>query len=181
MGKKITKQVKQFLAVVGLDLSLRESGVVVSTDKSDEFHERDIISRAEYIAESILKLIEKTVKTSETLCIIEGYGFAAKGRVFDLAEVGGIVKKTLTNSKCPYIVITPGQLKKYATGIGNANKEQVRTGIIMNWNTYIENNNVCDAYVLARIGRAFIGQDVNLSNYQKDIIKDLHKKYDSLL
>jgi len=53
---------------------------------------------------------------------IEGYAFAATGRVFDVAENTGLLKYKLWSSSTPYITITPPQIKKFATGSGSATK-----------------------------------------------------------
>ena len=54
---------------------------------------------------------------------LEDYAFAATGRVFDIAENMGILKKQLIEAGFKYITIPPTVIKKYATGKGNANKE----------------------------------------------------------
>ena len=54
---------------------------------------------------------------------IEGYAFAAKGKVFHIAENTGILKDRLYQKGIECVEISPTEIKKYATGKGNANKE----------------------------------------------------------
>ena len=54
---------------------------------------------------------------------IEGYAFAAKGVVFNIAENTGVLKHKLYNrNKTSINVVAPSTVKKYATGKGNADK-----------------------------------------------------------
>jgi hypothetical protein len=54
---------------------------------------------------------------------LEDYAYAAKGKVFNLAESTGILKYNLWVSLRSYQTIFPATVKKFATGKGNANKE----------------------------------------------------------
>jgi Holliday junction resolvasome RuvABC endonuclease subunit len=60
------------------------------------------------------------------LVAIEGYSFGAKGRAFlSLAELGGIVRHGLWTRVIPYVEVPPSTVKTYATGKGNAGKDDV--------------------------------------------------------
>ena len=54
---------------------------------------------------------------------LEDYAFAATGRVFNIGENMGILKKQLKEDGFKYTTIPPTVIKKHATGKGNANKE----------------------------------------------------------
>ena len=53
---------------------------------------------------------------------LEGYAYSASGRVFQIAENTGILKYKLYQLSIPVTVIPPTEVKKYATGKGNADK-----------------------------------------------------------
>lgn len=58
--------------------------------------------------------------------VIEGYSYGSKGRsVVDMGENGGILRWKLWNNKISYSEVAPSELKKMATGKGNANKEKM--------------------------------------------------------
>lgn len=57
--------------------------------------------------------------------MIEGYAYAATGRVFDIGENTGILKYKIWRGNVPLKVATPTQIKKYATGSGSATKEHM--------------------------------------------------------
>lgn len=54
---------------------------------------------------------------------IEDYAMGAKGRVFHIGENGGALKMRLYRNQLKYSTISPAEVKKHATGKGNANKE----------------------------------------------------------
>lgn len=64
------------------------------------------------------KLLEHNIKEVN----IEGYAYAAKGKVFNLAEHTGLLKYLLWKNDIQVNVIEPSKAKKFATGKGNANK-----------------------------------------------------------
>lgn len=53
---------------------------------------------------------------------IEGYAYSAQGKVFQIAENTGILKYKLYQLSVPVTVIPPTEVKKFATGKGNADK-----------------------------------------------------------
>jgi len=56
---------------------------------------------------------------------LEGYSFGSTGRVFNIAENTAILKYNLWEELIHYEVIPPTTVKKYATGKGNASKEDM--------------------------------------------------------
>jgi len=56
---------------------------------------------------------------------IEGYAFNATGRVFQVAENTGLLKYKLWESNTPFDTYSPSVIKKFATGKGNATKEDM--------------------------------------------------------
>ena len=64
--------------------------------------------------------------------MLEGYSMGAKGRIFDIGEATGIFKLYLSNQKVNPLIIAPTQVKKLATGKGNANKFQMLEKFFVN-------------------------------------------------
>ena len=62
------------------------------------------------------------IGTSIHNIFIEGYSFGSKGLVFNLAENMGTLKHKLYKLNKRFQSIVPGQVKKNATGKGNADK-----------------------------------------------------------
>jgi Holliday junction resolvasome RuvABC endonuclease subunit len=77
---------------------------------------------------------------------LEGYAYGAKGKVFEIGEATGELKKRIWESKVPLRIYDPTSIKMFITGVGNADKELMKKhykGIIP-----IEdiNEDIIDAY-----------------------------------
>ncbi|AXF39549.1 resolvase [Paenibacillus phage Yyerffej] len=83
---------------------------------------------------------------------IEGFAHAAKGNyVSQMFGIGWGIRTALTRRKVPYTEVTPSQLKKFATGKGNAKKEDLILPIYQDWGFENSSDNVRDAFILAHI------------------------------
>jgi hypothetical protein len=56
---------------------------------------------------------------------VEGYAYSATGRIFHIAENTGLLKYKLYEMGLPTTIIPPTEVKKYATGKGNADKQMM--------------------------------------------------------
>jgi Holliday junction resolvasome RuvABC endonuclease subunit len=84
---------------------------------------------------------------------MEGYAFGAKFAREILGELGGILKLAVNDYACAdLLVVSPNELKKYATGKGNAKKQDVLLGIYKNWEVSFDDDNQADAFALAVLG-----------------------------
>lgn len=69
---------------------------------------------------------------------MEDYSYSASGKITKLAECTGILKHQLYKKGYDYTLISPQDIKKCATGKGNASKE----GMMEAWNVDTENFNL---------------------------------------
>ena len=74
--------------------------------------------RHDQISDWALSIIDTAIGN----IFIEGYSFGSKGLVFNLAENMGALKHKLYKLNKSFEMIVPGQVKKTATGKGNADK-----------------------------------------------------------
>jgi Holliday junction resolvasome RuvABC endonuclease subunit len=88
--------------------------------------------RYDNISEFFLKqirLVSKPKRISEvsqrSIIYIEDYAFAAKGKVFHIGENTEVLKYKLWKEGIEYHLVSPAEVKKLATGKGNANKEKM--------------------------------------------------------
>lgn len=148
---------------VGLDISITETGFCVLNHNGElatfgsiptKVGEPDVI-RFFNIVDSLCSEIEPG---SDDKFMIEQYAYASKGNITRIAELGGMVKYQLyaihgvpANN---FWVATPQSLKKYATGSGAVGKGSVIKAVYKKWNFDTENDNVADAFVLAKLMRA---------------------------
>lgn len=138
------------MRVVGLDLSLTNTGV------ADENGTHRIAVRLERNASETMRvvrlrtlsqLVGKACKGAD-LVVIEGPGFnAAYSPQHSLGELAGVVKVCLLQWRIPFVIPTSTQLKKYATGRGNATKDAVLAAAIRDGSP-AETNDEADAWWL---------------------------------
>jgi hypothetical protein len=76
------------------------------------------IARYEYLSDWALP----PLLSADYICI-EDYAYGAKGQVFNIGENTGILKYRMWQQNKKYSTVAPTQVKKFATGKGNANKE----------------------------------------------------------
>lgn len=120
---------------------------------------------------------------------IEGYAYGAgkgsgMGMVFNIGELGGALKVAFQRHEFPFIVIPPTQVKKFITGNGRAEKEEVEKEIRKDYGFKIEHGNkkerldLYDAASVAIITYYFYRRKrrENLDADQKRILKDLDLK-----
>lgn len=148
---------------VGLDISMRSTGfVVIDHDGIVLRHEvigktpkerpcMTIEQRIRYYVEVGNTIRSAIVPFGEELDIgVEGYSMHGKGDLTIAPELGGIVRLELLGFGRIH-EIPPAALKKFATGKGNAPKDSVMLNVYKRWGVDFGDNNLADAYVLARI------------------------------
>lgn len=95
---------------------------------------------------------------------LEGYAFGAVGRTFQISENTGVLKQKLWEESRPFRTFAPTEVKKFATGKGNADKQKMfdafyeETKIDVfdslsissrkNWNPV---SDIIDAYYIAKL------------------------------
>jgi len=102
------------------------------------------------------------------LIVLEDYAFMANGRITQLAENVGVLKARLSLFTIPLQLVAPTAMKKFATGKGNANKDDIWSAFITQYSTAegwaaqchpkaarigSPVADIADAYFLAQYGR----------------------------
>jgi Holliday junction resolvasome RuvABC endonuclease subunit len=170
------------MRMMGLDLSLtstgysidRETGIISTKTKGPE--------RLSIISNEIIDLI--AIKLVD-IVIVESYSFASRNsQAHSIGELGGAVRMRLWECGIPYIDIPPTCRAKFATGKGNASKNEVISSISAKTNIVWSGpgaDDRCDAWILEQMGLAYIGKshydwpEDNLSSLKKIDWEDLEK------
>ena len=79
------------------------------------------------------------------MVVIEGYSFGSGHRAHNMGELGGVVRLALFEKGRVLAVVPPSSRAKYATGKGNAPKEQVLAEAIRRLKYEGHDNNEADA------------------------------------
>lgn len=90
------------------------------------------------------------------LVVLEGYSFASKGRaIISLGELGGVVRVALADAFIPFVDVAPTSRALFATGKGNASKEQVLAEAIRKLGYAGHSNDEADALWLRTMAVAW--------------------------
>lgn len=140
--------------IVGLDLSLTATGIATDTTTTT-IKPKSLAGpeRLTWITERMLEHLPIKV-----LVVLEGYAYGRNNQAHQLGELGGVIRTMLWNLHVPYVVVPPATLKKYATGKGNAGKEEVLAAAIRRLGYEGHDNNEADALWLRAMGCAAYGQ-----------------------
>lgn len=143
---------------LGIDQSLRSSGVVV-IDSSSDLIWREAVTpkklagapRLAFIRDALHRVIGRD---SPRFAALEGYSMESVNRSFDLGELGGLVRLVLHDAGIPFVVVAPKSLKQFVSGDGSATKELMRQAVLKKWGMDFDQDDECDAYGLAQVARS---------------------------
>ncbi|MBW2559181.1 MAG: crossover junction endodeoxyribonuclease RuvC [Deltaproteobacteria bacterium] len=170
---------------IGVDTSLVSTGLVILID--GKLHCRETIKskptkektpKAEL--KRIIRIVEAIADTMDEykpeVLVIEGLAFMARNTtaLVQLSALNYMVRHEAYKRSIPFYVVAPTSLKKFITGKGNSQKDQMMLETYKRYGVSILDNNECDAYGLARIGYAMTGKDKIISLQQE--VLDLLKK-----
>lgn len=143
---------------IGLDLSLTETGFAAINDDTITAQvikppaSRVGMYRLDYLEKRIMKAVLEHDNIQGIA--VEGYAMAGKGRVFDIGELGGVIKLSLRRAKLPAVIVPPKTLKQFAAGNGNADKDRMVYMVSRLWHP-VTNHNEADAIALAKFAERY--------------------------
>jgi crossover junction endodeoxyribonuclease RuvC len=132
--------------LLGLDLSLNATGYAekAGTGLIQAPKDETGITRIDTIAEEVQHRAQ-----GKDLVIMESHAFSARQKyAHEIGELFGVVKWLLHHDGHVVIEVPPARLKKFATGAGNAGKDEVLAAAIRGLGFMGSNNNEADAWVL---------------------------------
>jgi len=146
---------------LGIDQSLRSSGVaVISEGQKVQYVGRILPGKLTGVARlaAVREALRDVLAAEPDICFaaLEGYAYdVGAGRVFELGEVGAVVKMVLHDAAVPFVIVPPASLKQFVAGNGQAKKEQMREAVLKKWGIDVAQDDECDAFGLAQVARAF--------------------------
>jgi crossover junction endodeoxyribonuclease RuvC len=144
------------MRIIGLDLSLASTGVAGYEPGQVELHRVQSKSRGSTLADranrlhSLLDQVWEHVTYSD-LVVVEGpsLGQSRQGGQHDRAGLWWLVVSSARLSDLPVAEIPPACVKKYATGKGNASKDEVLAAVVRRYpDVPVMGNDEADALAL---------------------------------
>lgn len=153
--------------ICGLDMSLTGTGVVF-LDKNKNIINQTLITSSSKeentprLVKISMQILSKIEIFKPNLVILEGPAFGIQKTIsmFQLGELAGMTKEKLFILNIPFIIVPPTQLKKFITGKGNAKKDLMLLAVHKKFGVDFEDDNLCDAYALARYGFQFLNPTI---------------------
>jgi Holliday junction resolvasome RuvABC endonuclease subunit len=158
--------------VLGLDLSLTSTGVAAITSDGGTVSRiaskakpgATLAQRGARLADLVEQITTEAsgwpVHPMPALVVVEGpsFGQARQGGQHDRAGLWWLVVAQLLDWHIPVAEVPPALCKKYATGKGNAGKDEVLAAVIRRYpSVEVTGNDQADALVLAAMGADHLG------------------------
>lgn len=161
---------------IGLDISSKTgyveflNGELIAAEEITSEIETDPI-RMIHITTQILNRLDE--KDEKPVICIEGFSYNSKGAAADFQYgIGWMVRAELMKAGYDYILVPPGNVKKFACGKGQVKKDALILPIFRHWGFEHDSDNVRDAYILAKMAHA-IAEKPKLTLYQQDALKKI--------
>lgn len=159
------------MKIVGLDLSLASTGVAVITDHGTTTH---TICSKPTKTPTLLNRTARLYGIKETvldhvrgadLAVIEAPAYDSRtGFQHERSGLWWAVVKGCLSLGIETVEVTQGSVKKYATGKGNAHKDQVLAAVVRRYlEILVDGNDQADALVLAAMGARAYGRPIETS------------------
>lgn len=170
---------------LGLDLSCTATGVVLLRESGQNIpeliHASEIkpkskagMVRVHWIVSEIMEMIhgEKPDRI-----VVEGYSLGKNASsTIPLVELGGLLRFMLYLDGLTWFDPRASEVKKFATGKGNAQKDVVMMHVLKRWAYESATNNIADAYVLACMGLAQANRLPGITKEMRAIAGQLTKR-----
>lgn len=114
------------------------------------------LKRIAYVRDAISKYLDVY---RPSLVAFEGYALGFRGKsntIFDLGELGGTLKLLILERGIDILLVPPTSLKLFATGKGNADKDQVSVAIGESLGVSYATSDQYDASGLLMMGEAYL-------------------------
>lgn len=135
------------MIIFGIDQSYTSTGVVVTNNKKIIYHtlihtnqNQDMFDRANVLADNICELY---TEYQPQLINIEGLAFGIRGNATrNLAGLQYVIICNIRKMQGNTNIITPKSLKKFATGSGKANKQDMYNALPNDVENYLINTGI---------------------------------------
>jgi len=142
---------------IGMDPSYNGFAIIILDEDANIIDQKLLKSNTKDEAEDRIIQLEKDfefIKDIKNLHLvyIEGPAYSSNGAfALQMGALHYYLRIFFRKNNINFKVIAPGTLKKFVTGTGVAKKELMLLKTYIKWKVEFEDNNLCDAYGLARL------------------------------
>lgn len=175
------------MLVVGIDPSLSKTAVVIGSGPTDFkvfLHTSKPlgdsaaarVGRYDKLVAEIMQSLHVVGEGYGVRIFLENYSFNSKFGGEHLGEYGGLLRWHLVDHDPQLTEVAPATLKKFVTGKGVGQKEQVMLSVFKNWGYEPRGNDDADAYGLFRLGLCVCGLDEPKNQAQRECVAKVSVK-----
>lgn len=157
------------MSIFAIDPSLTATGLCYSIDERNQQYEEIKpkklrgTERLDHIHAFIYDLVsERRLNDRFRWAVMEGYNYGAArgrgspGRLFDIGELGGMIKMFFHDDSTPLLIVPPASLKMFVTGNGLAKKPEMIHAVADQWGVETNSDNIADAVGLYHFMQAYL-------------------------
>lgn len=164
------------MKILGADLSLTGTGLVVLTDGKVTFQKliksKPQGDKPKDELQRLIGIIRQVKVEGIDLVVVEGIAFGIR-KTTSLAQLSALnylVRMQCWENSVPFVIVSPNTLKKFITGKGVGEKDQMMLAAYKKWDFSPSDNNICDAFGLAQIGKALLDKKGKYLEYEQEVI-----------
>lgn len=135
------------MKILGLDQSLTKAGVSSEAGEVVIKPNLESLERLDFWYDFGSEIVADLVA-------LENYSYASKYQAHQIGEAVGIVKLAIWRTGIPIVLVSPGQLKMFATGNGNASKVELASHASARSGQVFSSDDEADAYALRQMALA---------------------------
>lgn len=150
------------MKVIGLDLSLTSTGIAGSAGWTERIRSHPSAEVTPFSRLRIIRAIVMDHVRRADMVVVEGLAISRQtGQHLTRAGLWHLVMEEIDAAGIPWAEVSPTAVKRYATGKGNAGKDDVLAAVVRRF-PYIDvnGNDEADALVLAAMGADHLGQPI---------------------
>jgi Holliday junction resolvasome RuvABC endonuclease subunit len=171
---------------LGLDLSPTASGVILINENYERVKETVLstpkigVERLYFLENQFKNFIKDYIKDIKLVCVESPAYGVSEGNLVLIGQWLGIVELNLFKSNLDFIPAAPSQVKKYLLGIGRGEKNLMLLKAYKTYGEEFDSDDICDAYVLARIARDYyfsfiLKDDTQYKKFEKEVLDKIRK------
>jgi len=139
----------------GLDFAYANNGLII-LDENAKIIKQEVITTTKRNSdeERLIKLRDyiSNLVNPDDVVYLEGLSHSSQGQTkSQMGAVHYITRIFLFQNDIKYKIVTPGELKKFITGKGQAKKDLILLNVFKRWGVEFDNSDLADAYGLARM------------------------------
>lgn len=149
------------MRAIGIDLSLTSTGVATSANAA-RIQTKNLrgLLRIRWLLDQIATWMTAQQVHRSDLVVVEGPSFASTGRQDERSGLRWMLYDRVEKADLRLAVVSPNSLKMYATGKGNAGKDEVLLAMSKRFD-FVDGNDVADATCLMCMGQRWLGAPVD--------------------